>query len=219
MAVEFSRRAFTGLLASTAISSPLVQRAAAQEMPQIKWATFTPGFVPAYMQGVITHGFDRANGVALSTPTPYSSLTSYYGDFVAGAFDVSFGSWDTFATRALAGVPVRYLCGINPGDLLNIVTISPDLKHLTELRGKTLAAPTSSGTFRLVKGLIKAFLGFDLEKETTIQTVDHPLAGVTYVLADRADAALTWEPSVSIGMAKNPKLRVLLNIGQAYREH
>lgn len=215
--METTRRTMLQAAATTAVgfAAPSILRA--QSTPDLTWATFTPGFLPAFMQHTLDKGFDRKNGLTIKPPAPYSSLTTYYGDFVAGAFDMCFGSWDTFAVRAIAGVPVRFLCGINPGDLLNLVTLSDKIKSVQDLRGKVVAAPTSSGTFRLMKGLIHAFYGVDLEKETTIQTVDHPLAGVTLVLADRADAAVTWEPSVAIGMMKNPQLRVLLNIGDAYR--
>ncbi|MDI4238278.1 ABC transporter substrate-binding protein [Bradyrhizobium sp. Arg237L] len=215
--MSISRRTFAqGLIGSVAMAA---SPAWAEDMPRLSWATFTPGFVPAFMDYTLAKGFDRASGVVLDPPKPYSSLTSYYGDFVAGAFDMCFGSWDTFAVRAFAGVPMRYLCGINPGSLLNIVTMSDQIKSLTDLRGKTLAAPTSSGTFRLMKSLLHSFQGFDIEKECTIQTVDHPLGGVTLVLADRAEAALTWEPSVTIGALKNTKLRVLLNMGGVYQTH
>jgi NitT/TauT family transport system substrate-binding protein len=217
--VPISRRTFTkGLAGGTALAA-LPARSWPEDLPRLTWATFTPGFVPAFMDYTLAKGFDRTNGVMLDPPKPYSSLTSYYGDFVAGAFDMCFGSWDTFAVRAFAGVPVRYLCGINPGNLLNIVTMSDSINSLSDLRGKTLAAPTSSGTFRLMKSLLHSFYGFDIEKETSIQTVDHPLGGVTLVLADRADAAMTWEPSVTIGMSKNAKLRVLMNVGEAYEKH
>jgi NitT/TauT family transport system substrate-binding protein len=217
MNVRLSRRQVThGLGAALAFAGA---PAFAEEMPRLSWATFTPGFVPAFMDYTLAKGFDRASGVVLDPPKPYSSLTSYYGDFVAGAFDICFGSWDTFAVRSFAGVPMRYLCGINPGNLLNIVTMSETIKSVEDLRGKTLAAPTSSGTFRLMKSLVHSFYGIDLEKETSIQTVDHPLGGVTLVLADRADAAVTWEPSVTIGMSKNVRLRVLLNMGEAYEKH
>ncbi|WP_022721729.1 ABC transporter substrate-binding protein [Rhodopseudomonas sp. B29] len=214
-----SRRRFMQAMAGTAAGLAMPRLALGDDLPSLTWATFTPGFVPAFMQTTLAKGFDRQNGVALAPPIPYSSLTTYYGDFVAGAFDMCFGSWDTFAVRAFGGVPVKYLCGINPGNLLNIVTMSDNIRSIEDLRGKTLAAPTSSGTFRLMKSLIRSFHGFDLEKETTVQTVDHPLGGVTLVLADRADAAMTWEPSVTIGMLKNPKLRVLLNIGEDYQKH
>ena len=216
--MAITRRSLTTGLAAAGLGTAL-PGALAADIPQIKWATFTPGFIPAFMNCTVARGFDRANGVALSPPIPYSSLTSYFGDFVAGAFDVSFGGWDGFALYNIRGVPVRFICGINPGDLLNIVTLNANFSKIEDLRGKVVAATTTSGTYRLVKSIIHALTGFDLEKEAIIQTVDHPLAGVTLVLADRADAALTWEPSVTIGASKNPKLRVLLNVGELYRQH
>lgn len=210
-------KGFATGVSSLAICSPNILRA--QDPQRLTWATFTPGFVPAFMQLTIDKGLDRKHGLSLAPPIPYSALTSYFGDFVAGAFDMCFGSWETFAARAQAGVPLRWLCGVNPGDLLNFVTMSDSIRSVEDLRGRVLAAPTSSGTTRLVLGLVHAFHGIDLMKEATIQTVDHPLAGVTLVLADRADAALAWEPSVTMGMTKNAKLRVLLNMGEAYRRH
>jgi NitT/TauT family transport system substrate-binding protein len=208
---------FAAGVSGLAISSPNLVRA--QDIPRLTWATFTPGFVPAFMQLTLDKELDRKHGVSLAPPIPYTALTSYFGDFAAGAYDMCFGNWETFAVRAVAGVPVRYLCGINPGDLLNFVTKSDSIRTVADLRGKVLAATTSSGTYRLVMGLVHAFYGIDLQKEATVQTVDHPLAGVTLVLADRADAALAWEPSVTMGMSKDQKLRVLLNMGETYRQH
>jgi len=186
------------------------------QLAEVKWASFTPGFLPAFTKLAIAKGIDRKHGVALSDPAPYSSLTAYYGDFVAGAFDLCFGSWDAFALRKFGGVPLKLVCTTNPGDMLNLVTLSPGLKEVADLKGKTLAAPTSTGTYRMMRALIREFFDFDLEKEMKVQNVEHPVAGITLLLADRADVALAWEPSVSIGISRNPALRVLLNMGEIY---
>ena len=49
-----------------------------------------------------------------------------------------------------AGVPVKYLCGINPGSLLNLVTMSDSIRTVEDLRGKTLAVDALDTAFALL---------------------------------------------------------------------
>jgi len=72
------------------------------------------------------------------------------------------------------------------------------------------------GTAEVVDATLKAFR-FDIEKEATIQNVDNPAASVTLLMADRADAALSWEPNITTGLMKKPDLRVILKAGDVYR--
>ena len=70
----------------------------------------------------------------------------------------------------------------------------------------------------MVKALIKEANGFDIEKDATIQNVDNPAASVTMVMADRADAGLSWEPNITTGMQRRPDLRVIFNAGDVYEK-
>lgn len=193
----------------------LATRAAAQ--PALRWANLTPGFTTLLTDYMVAKGLDKANDLALGKPTAYTAVTTYYNDFVAGNYDVCIGSWDTFASRALAGVPIQYVCTVTTGNMINIITQGNGPATLQALKGKTLAAPQSTGTYRMMRAVVKELSGIDLETHATVQNVDNPAASVTLVMANRADAGLTWEPNVSVGLKRVPDMRVLYNAGEEYR--
>ena len=89
---------------------------------------------------------------------------------------------------------------------------------IEDIRGKTVAAPQSTGTYRVSKAVLKEMRGIDLEGEATVQNVTNPAGSVALLRAGSAEAALTWEPNVSQGMADDPNLQVIYNVGEAYAE-
>lgn len=189
--------------------------AAAQ--PALKWANLAPGFTTLLTDYLVAKELDKANGLQLGKPTAYTAVTTYYNDFVAGNYDICIGSWDTFASRHLAGVPLQYVCSVTTGNMINIVTQAKGPATIQALKGKTLAAPQSTGTYRMMRAVVKELAGIDLETHAVVQNVDNPAASVTLVMANRADAGLTWEPNVSVGLARVPDMRVLYNAGEEYR--
>jgi NitT/TauT family transport system substrate-binding protein len=86
------------------------------------------------------------------------------------------------------------------------------------LRGKTMAAPQSTGTYRAVRAVVQEYLNFDIEKEVKIQNVTNPAASVALLRAGSVDAALSWEPNITKGITEDPRLGVILNAGQLYKE-
>ena len=82
-----------------------------------------------------------------------------------------------------------------------------------------MAAPQQSGVYRMTRALINEFEGIDLESVAQVQNADNPAQGVTLVIADRADAAMAWEPMITSGMERRPDLRLIYNAGEAYRRH
>ena len=184
----------------------------------LKWASLAPGFTILITEYIVAKGLDKKHGINLGKPTAYTSVTTYYNDFVAGQYDVCIGTWDTFAARYLAGVPIRFTSAISTGNMINIVVPGNGATSLKALEGKTIAAPQSTGTYRLTKAIIKELTGTDLESSMRVQNVDNPAAAVTLVMANRADAALSWEPNISSAITKVPDMRVLYNTGEEYRK-
>jgi NitT/TauT family transport system substrate-binding protein len=182
-----------------------------------KWANLAPGFTILLSEYMIAKGYDKQFGLNLSKPTSYTAVTTYYNDFIAGNFDICIGSWDTFAARYLAGVPIQFVSGITTASMIGIVVPGNGVKNVKELEGKMLAAPQSTGTYRMARAVIKELEGFDIETQAKVQNVDNPAASVSLVMAKRADAALTWEPNISAGLTRVPDMRVLYNVGDAYR--
>jgi NitT/TauT family transport system substrate-binding protein len=216
------RRVMAGSLAGAAASLAGLRvgldPAMAQALTPLRWAGLTPGFTVLPIQYILANKLGEKHGIKLDNPTPYTAVSTYYNDFVAGNYDVCIGSWDTFAARGLAGVPLQYLCTITTADMIGVLAPKGGVKDLSQIKGKTFAGLQSTGTYRMVKALIREVYGFDIEKEATVQSVDNPAATVTLLMADRADAALSWEPNVTTGLMKKPDLHVIFNAGEAYRK-
>lgn len=216
-----SRRSFLALAAGSAalgvpsLSVPSVARA---QPGGLRWANLAPGFTTLVTDYMLAKGLDKSNGLALGKPTAYTAVTTYYNDFVAGNYDVCIGSWDTFAARYLAGVPLQFVCSITTANMINIVTPPGGATSIKALEGKTLAAPQSTGTYRMMRALIKELEGVDIESATKVQNVDNPAAPITLAMANRADAALSWEPNISVGLKRVPDMKVLYNAGNEYRK-
>jgi NitT/TauT family transport system substrate-binding protein len=200
--------------AAISMSSP----ALAQPMASLKWANLTPGFTILITEYVMAKGLDKKFGLDLGKPTSYTAVSTYYNDFVAGNFDVCMGSWDTFAARYMTGVPMQLVCAITTGNMINILTPKDGPKTIKEMEGKIFAAPQSTGTYRMTRALIKELQGFDIEAQTKIQNVDNPAAAVTLVMANRAEAGLSWEPNISAALKRVPDMRVLYNAGEEYKK-
>lgn len=184
----------------------------------VKWASLQPGFTVLVTEFIRYHKLDEKNGFTLAPPQIYTSVPTYYGDFVSGNYDVCIGSWDSFAVRYLGSVPIRYVCSITTGQMINILSKKGGITSIEDIRGKTIAAPQSTGTYRVTLAVLKEFLGIDLEKEATVQNVTNPAASVALLRAGSADAALTWEPNVTNGLFEDDRLQILLNVGDTYTD-
>lgn len=213
---RFSRRSILAYAAALAALSPLGRAMAANGIA-VRWASLQPGFTMLPVQYILANKLAPRQGLDLPDPIPYTAVTTYYNDFVAGNYDVCIGSWDTFAARYQAGVPIRYLCSITSADMIGLLAPADGADDVRKLKGKTIAAVQSTGTYRLFRAIIKEAYGFDIETEATIQNVDNPAGAVTLALAGRVDAALSWEPNISTGLARRPDLRVIVKAGEVYR--
>lgn len=216
----FTRRellATAGVATAAALSlSAREVRAAPSEIP-VRWAATIPGFTALSVHFILANGLGKKHGLNLLEPASYSSMSTYYNDFAAGNYDVCIGSWDTFAARYQAGVPIKYVCTVTNANMISIIAPKASITDVVQLKGKTIAALQSTGTYRMVRALIKEALKFDIEKDASIQNVDNAAAPVTLLMANRADAALAWEPSVTAGFLKRPDLQVILQAEELYK--
>src|ERR1700761_4883375 len=199
----FSRRVMLGGAAACAsLAMPNIIRA--QDLPHIRFSLLATGFSVLFSDYLLSNKLDRKNGFILDSTGTFVSVSAYYNDFVTGGFDFGFGTWDTFAARYMAGVPLRLLGNLVSANMVSIVASADGPRSLQELPGKALTAAAFTGTFRLTKAFLKEFNGLDLDSQVTLQNVDNPATAVTLVMANRADAALSWEPNISIGLHKAP---------------
>ena len=90
---------------------------------------------------------------------------------------------------------------------------------LAGLKGKMVTAMQVSSTYQMTKVWLKEFGGIALEKGIRVQNAPNPNATIALLAADRADAALTWETSLSLGLHRIPGSKVFLDIGDYYKQH
>jgi NitT/TauT family transport system substrate-binding protein len=203
------------VLAGAAVGAPAPARAA--EPIKVTWQLLASGINAVFASYLLAKRFDREQGIELVTTQTYVDVGTYYNDFLAGRSDVQFGSWDTYAARYLAGVPIRLIATLTPADIVGIMVRADGPKTVADLRGKAVAAPKATGTYRLTTAFLKRFHGLELEADAQVQNVPSPATSITYLLANRADAALSWEPNLSIGLGRQPTARILYNLGGDYR--
>lgn len=198
------------------VAAPSVLRA--QGRPEIRCATATPGFTTVFYDVIRDRKLDEKHGFRLGEPVLNASIGTLFNDFVANSSDLIISSWDPILTRFHGGVPCRLLCTLMTADMIGIVAPKGGAKSIADLKGKTIAAPQQSGVYRMTRAMIKDLNGLDIEQLAQVQNADNPAQGVTLVIADRADAAVAWEPMISNGMRKRPDLDVIFSPGKAFHD-
>lgn len=197
-------------------AAPTVLRA--EERPVIKCATATPGFTTVFYDVIRDLRLDEKHGFGLGEPVLNASIGTLFNDFVAGSSDLIIASWDPILTRYQAGVPCQLLCTLMTADMIGIVATKAGPQSVSALKGKMIAAPQQSGVYRMTRAMIKELNGEEIEAVAQVQNADNPAQGVTLVIADRADAAVAWEPMISSGMQKRKDINVIFNAGQAFHD-
>jgi NitT/TauT family transport system substrate-binding protein len=217
---QISRRSFItragGLAVATAFPAPAVLHA--QEPFTAKWATATPGLTVAFYDYIRDNRLDQKHGLRFPEPILNTSIATLFNDFVAGSYELMIASWDPFLTRYQGGVPCQLLCTLMTADMIGLVATEKGPRSVADLKGKTVAAPLQSGVYRMTRALIKEFDKIDIESAAQVQNADNPAQGVTLTIADRADAAVAWEPMISSGIARRADLGVIYNVGAVFRE-
>jgi ABC-type nitrate/sulfonate/bicarbonate transport system substrate-binding protein len=136
---------------------------------------------------------DAKHGYSLNIQL-HSDQSVLYSDFAAGRSSHIYSAIFAAANLAERGLPVSYIlnyCTFNAA----IVTKNSAIKKPEDLRGKNLAAPTSSGFYALMVLFLKQH-GIDVRRDVNIVGAA-PAAVQTYLLADKADAGLVFDPALS----------------------
>jgi NitT/TauT family transport system substrate-binding protein len=200
-------------IAGATVAKPAVLLGQAA-MPRVTYVTLATGFNVILNEYMAAKRFDLKHGVNIDVINSYVSVTNYYNDFTAGTFELGIGAWDTWAARFLAGVPLKLVATITDYDMLFIVAMKDGPKSVEDLRGKTLAAILSSGAYRVTKYALAKFHKMEAEKDYRVQNTESPAGAVALVLGGSTQGGLTWEPNVSVGLEREPKLTTIYNVGQ-----
>lgn len=157
-------------------------------------------------------GLDKKHGLDFDVNT-YSSPGSLYSDFAAGNTGDIFGAVFNAANFYTRGMDVRLLFTVSTANH-DFVTKNPAIKNPKDLKGKTIAATTSSGMY----GLALLFLrqnGLDPHKNVNVISAA-PSSVQTQLLAGRVEVGLLAEPALSNVVSKG--LHIVGNMNAEIRK-
>ena len=198
-----SAAAALGLL--TGCNSDASQDATKSGRTTVKILSFSPPSLGAFLPAVIeANRIDQDHNLEIEYT--YTTPDNYNTEFSSGHFQVG-GSAALLseALRTERNVDVTYL--FNLFDFFTaVVTDRAEIKSLTDLPGKRLAAATGT-TNHAMFAWFAGKAGLDLSK---VQIMNQTTAGLsTMALTGQTDATALWEPAYSSLLAKKPTIRTL----------
>jgi ABC-type nitrate/sulfonate/bicarbonate transport system substrate-binding protein len=138
-------------------------------------------------------GLDKKNGLDFDINL-YSDPSTLYSDFASGRTTHIFGAFFNGANFYVRGMKVRLLFTVSTANH-SFATKDPAIRAPEDLKGKTIAATTSSGFY----GMAVLFLrqhGLDPRSNISIINAS-PAAVQTQLLAGRTDVGLMADPGLS----------------------
>jgi ABC-type nitrate/sulfonate/bicarbonate transport system substrate-binding protein len=190
---------------------------AAQERVKVKVAALTlPVFNPIIVNLMKEKGIDARHGLEMDVKA-YPSIAAFYAALATGEVDTTVvGGPTVFQKMRNEGVPLKIVATIVPQSDLVIITAKPEVKSLTDLKGKTLAADMGSQQYQAV-AIYGRSKGLTVGTDVTVVQASFALAR-TQLAAGRVDAAMVIEPIATMMLKENPGYRMIFNGGTAWKE-
>jgi len=190
--------------------------AASAQRSRLRMAVLSFPAISTFVGAVVREaGLDRAHGLELET-VPFATISAYYAAIATGEVDMLGGGPNVLQRMRLEGVPVRAVATlVRPSDLV-LIARHPEVRSVTDLKGKTLAADMGSQQFLLLS-IYARWKGLDLRRDVTIVQAPFPLARAQ-LAAGRVDAAMLIEPVATLAMRDSPAYRIIFNGRRAWRE-
>jgi len=127
-------------------------------------------------------------------PRLYTDTGALYADFAAGKNQSMMSGLYNAANFRVRGMPVQILFTLVTSNHA-VVSKDPAIRAPEDLKGKTIAATTSSGQWGLVTLFLKQY-GLDPRRNIDVVNASPP-AVETQLLAGRVDAGVLWDPALS----------------------
>jgi ABC-type nitrate/sulfonate/bicarbonate transport system substrate-binding protein len=160
-------------------------------------------------------GFDKKHGVDMEVKV-FGAVGAYYGSTASGESDGVGGGPLVFQKMRLEGVPIKMVATLVDMTSMSVVSKNPAIKSIADLKGKTIAADMASSEYSILS-LYGKRKGIVMGKDVTVVQAGPPLVR-TQLAADRVDAGMTWEPTLTMTMRDNPGYRIIFNAKQAWHE-
>jgi ABC-type nitrate/sulfonate/bicarbonate transport system substrate-binding protein len=127
-------------------------------------------------------------------PTLYTDTGALYADFAAGKTKFLIAALNNGANFRARGVPIQLMFTLATSNHA-IVSKDPAIREPADLKGKTIAATTSSGQWGLVVLFLKTH---GLDSRRNVNVINGAPASVqTQLLAGKVDAGVIWDPALS----------------------
>ncbi|MDR5684437.1 MAG: ABC transporter substrate-binding protein [Armatimonadota bacterium] len=174
-----------------------------------------PSLVSVMVDIVKAAELDRSNGLDLE-PISFSAVSGFYAAQATGEVDAGVGGPHVYQRLRLEGAPVRILASYVGLSAMVVISRNPQVRTITDLRGRSLAADMGSSEFAILSIYAKS-KGLDLRTDVNVIQAGPPLARAQ-LAAGRVDAAMTWEPTATLTIRDSKDYRIIFNGRAGWRE-
>src|ERR1700733_738503 len=194
--LRWSRRTFVRAFGVATVLSPAILRSE-QAWAQVN-KSGAGGLAPpsngSFLVPIIRKlELDKKNGLDFEINL-YSDPGTLYSDLAAGRTSHVFGAIYNCANFFVRGVPLQLLFTISTANHA-FVSKDPEIRTASDLKGKTIAATTSSGFYGMA---VLFFKRNGLDPRKNLSVIDAPPSSVqTQLLAEKVDAGLLFDPALS----------------------
>jgi len=184
------------LLAGGAMAEPL-------KLAHSTWVGYGPFYIAQEKGFFADEGVEIELSVMENTPLKMGAL-------MAGRVDLVASTADEFPTYMRDGKPLKYILAVDNSAGGDGVVANKDIATVADLKGRKVAFEEGSVSQFFINALLmRAGLSQSDIKMVNMTATD---AGVAFV-ANRVDAAVTWEPHLSQGAATEHG-KILVNSAQ-----
>lgn len=216
---DLTRRSALSLLAGGAATPLLPSLTLADKIDTL--ALFGP---PAGPSVTLAHAVANGGFSALAanaTFTAWRNPDELRAGLTSGSIGLSVVPVQAAANLYNRGFPIR-LANIMTDGLLYIISEAPEIKSISDLKGRSIAVPFRGDTPEIIFGQLVSHAGLNAEEDLQITYAGSPIEAMQLLLAGKVEAALTAEPSTTAGILRGrkagKKIARVINIQDAWGE-
>ena len=187
--MKFARKILFVPIIASLFSFSVEVRAETLTLAHSTWVGYGPFYIARDKGFFEEEGVDIELRIMENTPLKM-------GAFMAGQVDLVASTADEFPIYMKPGTPVKYFLAVDNSNGGDGVVSNKEIETVADLKGRTVAFEEGSvSQFFINALLLEAGLGQDDIEMVNMTATD---AGAAFV-ADRVDAAVTWEPHLTQG--------------------
>ena len=209
---RFARGAVWALMLGTML---LAEPLSAQDLIKVKMGRLAfPSLSSVLLDIVAAKGLDKKHGVDMEISS-FGAVSAYYAAVATGEVEMLAGGPHVFQKMMLEGVPIKIGLTWARLNALAVITGDPAVKSLADLKGKSIAADMGSSEYQIL-AIYGRTQNLVFGKDITVVQASPALAR-SQLQANRVEAAMVWEPTVTVAMRDNPQYRIVLTGDQAWQ--